>query len=72
MPEKWYRPAELAQIWGISRTMVQKLISQGKLGALRVGDMWRIRESDKLAYENDNYKAATPAAKPMRGVWKIQ
>lgn len=72
MAEKWYKPAELAEVWGISRTMVLKLISNGKLGAMRVGNTWRVRESDKTSYEEAHYRKAQPTPpKPQRGVWQI-
>lgn len=71
MNERWYKPSELAEIWGVSRSMIQKLISQGRLGALRIGDMWRIRESDVEAYEAANFKAAAVAAPVRPSVCKI-
>lgn len=43
-----YRVGELAQIWGVTRRTVQRLIKAKKLKILRIGDLVRIPNSEKV------------------------
>ena len=51
---KMYNPHEVAEQWGISETMVRKLLRDHKLGGVKIGTSWRIRQEDMDAYEAAN------------------
>ncbi|SPF51590.1 DNA binding domain protein, excisionase family [Candidatus Desulfosporosinus infrequens] len=54
--EKYYSPNDIAEKFNIKADTVRKWINQGKLKALKLGDIWRIPESslDKFIKENNN------------------
>ena len=43
-------PPYVAHLLGCSRENVRKMCQSGKLKAFKVGDMWRIRKDDLIAY----------------------
>ena len=43
-------PPYVATLLGCSREKVRKECQSGKLPAFKVGDMWRIRKDDLIAY----------------------
>lgn len=49
---------ELAEKWGVSGKTIRRLIDQGKLGYLRVGDRVVIRQADVELFEKDNGRPA--------------
>lgn len=51
---KFYNPHEVAEQWGVSETLVRKLLREHKLGGVKIGTSWRIRQEDMDAYENSN------------------
>lgn len=59
MSEHWYTTRELAETWNVSRSMVHKLITTHKLSALKLGDVWRIRERDKQQYRTSIRRRST-------------
>lgn len=54
MTKESYTIYELATAWGVNPMTVWRRIKEGKLKAFRVGRSWRIKESDKLCYEENN------------------
>lgn len=45
MTEKYYSPKEVAEMYNIAKSTVTKVIREGKLKAIRFGNVWRIPES---------------------------
>lgn len=45
MEEKYYTVTEIAKKYAVSNTAVTKWIREGKLKAVRLGNVWRIPES---------------------------
>jgi len=44
--EKVYTPEQVAEILQISRYTVMEWLRNGKLKGIRIGKLWRVRESD--------------------------
>ena len=53
--QKYYSPNDLAEKFNIKSDTVRKWINQGKLKAIKLGDIWRIPESalDKFIKESN-------------------
>lgn len=49
--ERYYSAHEVAQRYSITSKTVLRLINEGKLGAIKVGKTYRIRESDLAEFE---------------------
>lgn len=45
MEEKVYTPREIAEHFKVSIKVIQKWIREGKLKAIRLGNVWRVPES---------------------------
>jgi excisionase family DNA binding protein len=45
MSERYYTVAEIAKKYGVSKTGITKWIREGKLEAVRLGNVYRISES---------------------------
>lgn len=45
-PEQIYTVEQAAEILQISQETVKRLLRSGKLGGLKIGRLWRVRESD--------------------------
>lgn len=45
MNEKYYSPREIANKYNVTSSAVNKWIKQGKLKAIKLGNVWRIPES---------------------------
>lgn len=54
MAQEYYKPMELAKHWNCSRTMIQKLISQKKLVAFKLGRTYRISAKSVEEFEQTN------------------
>jgi excisionase family DNA binding protein len=54
--EKFYSPKEIADHFNIKPDTVRKWIKQGKIKAIKLGDIWRISETDlnKFIKTNQN------------------
>lgn len=52
MEDKVYTPQELAEIWKCTTETVNGLCRNGELIAFKVGDLWRIKESEKNKFED--------------------
>lgn len=50
MQERLYAVSEIAKMYRISGTSVRRYILEGKLKAIKVGGVWRIKESDWEAF----------------------
>lgn len=50
MNEKFYKVSEIAKQLNISRQGIDKAIRSGKLKAVRIGKVYRVRESDFRDY----------------------
>ncbi|MEN6351212.1 MAG: helix-turn-helix domain-containing protein [Syntrophomonas sp.] len=44
--ERFYSPNEIAEHFNVKPNTVRKWITQGKLKAIKLGDIWRVSESD--------------------------
>ena len=51
--EKLFDCLQIAERYGVEVTTVQAWIREGKLGALRIGKSYRIRESDLSKFERE-------------------
>jgi excisionase family DNA binding protein len=49
-PEKLYTPEEAAGVLGVSPKTIRGWLRTGKLTALKVGRLWRVRERDLQAF----------------------
>jgi excisionase family DNA binding protein len=49
--ERLYSPKEVAQMWGISRETVLRLIRCEELQAIRIGNVLRVADSELEAYK---------------------
>lgn len=49
--EHLYSPKEIAEMWGISRETVLRLIRRGELQAIRIGNVLRVADSELEAYK---------------------
>jgi excisionase family DNA binding protein len=59
-----YSVAQLANAWGVSQRHVYDLCATGKLGHLRIGTLIRVRQTDREAYEAEQWQAPRPALPP--------
>lgn len=50
MGEEWVTVGEIASRLGISKMTVYRLIHGGRIGAVRVGKSYRVRQQDYQAY----------------------
>ena len=57
-----YSVARLAAAWGVSTRHVYDLCARGELGHLRIGNLIRIRQADREAYEARKWHA--PSSTP--------
>ncbi len=51
---KMYNPHEVAKQWGVSESMVRKLLREHKLSGMKIGSSWRVTQEDMAAYETAN------------------
>lgn len=57
MEEKFYTINQIAEMLDMHHKTIRKFITDGKLGASKVGKQWRISEQDIKAFmENTNFK----------------
>jgi len=52
--EKLLTPKDVAEILSLSPVTIKKWLWQGKLKGIKVGSVWRIRESDLKAFLKTN------------------
>jgi excisionase family DNA binding protein len=52
-----YSVPKLAAAWGVSTRHVYALCARGELGHLRIGNLIRIRQADREAYEARQWHA---------------
>lgn len=52
------KPAEVAELLGVSRRTVQRLAADGELPGLRIGSQWRFREQTVRSWVVDREAAA--------------
>ena len=57
-----YTVPQLAKTWAVSERHVYNLVASGELGHLRIGNLIRIRQADREAYEAKTWHA--PDSKP--------
>ena len=43
--------AQLARHWGVSESMIRKLIAEGKLPAFKIGNLFRVSADEVRRYE---------------------
>ena len=69
MPDTYaYTVTQLARTWAVSQRHVYNLVASGELGHLRIGNLIRIRQADREAYEAKAWHAPTPISpSPLRG-----
>jgi excisionase family DNA binding protein len=48
--EKFYSPKEIADHYNIKPDTVRKWIKQGKIKAIKLGDIWRVEEADLATF----------------------
>lgn len=56
MPEKLYTCEELAERYAVKIRTVWDWIRSGKLHAVQIGRLYRVYESDVVAFEEANFK----------------
>lgn len=54
MDKKYYTCAEVAQIYGVKVATVWSWVRDGKLGSVRIGQRYRIRQQDLDYFEVAN------------------
>jgi len=55
MPEKeYYSPQEIAEKFNLKPRTVANWIRQGKLKAIKLGDLWRVHRADLEAFIKDS------------------
>jgi excisionase family DNA binding protein len=55
MPEKeYYSPQEIAEKFNLKPRTVANWIRQGKLKAIKLGDLWRVHQADLEAFIKDS------------------
>ncbi len=54
MENKYYSCDEVAQMYGVKKATVSGWIRDGKLKAVRVGRLYRVRQQDLDAFEASN------------------
>lgn len=55
MPEKeYYSPQEIAEKFNLKPRTVANWIRQGKLKAIKLGDLWRVHRTDLEAFIKDS------------------
>ena len=54
MEKKYYTCAEIAQTYGVKVSTVWCWIRSGKLGSVRIGKRYRVREEDLEVFEASN------------------
>lgn len=52
--DNYYTPQEIAEKFKVKINTVYKWIREGKLKAIKVGDLWRISESEIKHFIEDN------------------
>ncbi len=59
LPEKVYKPAELAEEWQLSEAVVRKYIRQKRLRAVKFGHVYRVRVQDAVEFLERNLTSET-------------
>ena len=59
--EQFYTVAQLCELWQASRRSVTRWIETGRLKAIKIGGLTRIRESDARAFERSGIDDANRA-----------
>lgn len=54
MEEKFYTPIEISKRYKVTTQAVNKWIREGKLKAIKLGNVWRIPESALLEFIKSN------------------
>lgn len=54
--EKYYSPNEIAEKFNLKSNTVRKWINQGRLKAIKLGDVWRIPESALQEFISESMK----------------
>jgi excisionase family DNA binding protein len=49
-PEKVYTVEQTAELLHLSQETVKRLLRSGRLGGMKIGRLWRVRESDLEAF----------------------
>ena len=65
MIERRLSVAQVAELWGCTRSHVYALIASGKLGHVRIGSLIRLRPSDIEAFEAAQCRAPDPNDQPI-------
>jgi excisionase family DNA binding protein len=64
--EKYLTTVEIAARWGKSRQWVWRLVKQGKLPAIEIGNQYAVRLSDLERYEQLNNRIDNQERAPAR------
>lgn len=56
MEKEYYSPQEIAEKFNLKPRTVANWIRQGKLKAIKLGDLWRVHRADLEAFIKDSQK----------------